>query len=101
MSIAFVFFLGLSLVALASWIAGVSLRRLRSGWTAIVSGSILLVPGLLLFFDAPVHLVGIDGEEIYGFAMLGAVTMLLGMIALTIALIIRSKIHLFGIIKEE
>ena len=66
-----------------------------------MSASILLLPGLLLFLNAPVHLLGIDGEEIYGFAMLAALTSLLAIVSLTIALIIRSKLHPFGFIKEE
>ena len=84
-----------------SWIAGVSLRTLRGGWTAIVSASILLIPGILLFLNAPVHLLRIDGEEIYGFAMFTALSTLFAVVALTFAFIIRSKLHPFGIIKEE
>lgn len=101
MSIAFTLFVGLCIVAFTGWVAGTFLKRLKGGWNATVGASLLILPGILLFLDAPMHLLGIHGEEIYGFTMFAALTFGIGIIAMTIALFIHSKVHAFGIMKEE
>ncbi len=66
---------------------------------AITASVLLLVPGVALFADAPIHLIGIDGEEALGFLFLAAPSFLTGLIGLTLAICARAKLRPFGIVE--
>ncbi len=63
------------------------------GPLSLLAATLLLLPGAALLADAPVHHVGIDGEEVYGFLFISAPTFLLGLIGITLALINRARFH--------
>jgi len=70
-------------------------------WLALVSAVLLLAPGIALFLDAPIYLMGIDGEETWGFLFLAAPTFLLGIVGLALALINRARFRPFGMNEKE
>ena len=74
--------------------------RFSRGGLALITASALLIPGFLLFADAPIHLVGIDGEETWGFLFISFPAFVLGLIGVTLALLNRSRFHPFGIEEE-
>lgn len=80
---------------IAAWLVGMLAPQFSRGRLAIVSAGLLLIPGLALFVDAPIHLVGIDGEEVWGFLFVAAPAFLLGLIGITLSLINRSRLHTY------
>ena len=80
----------------AIWLVGMLSPRFSRGRLSLVAASMLLLPGLAVFLDAPVHLLGIDGEESWGLLILAAPAFLFGLIGLTLALVNWSRFHPYG-----
>ena len=68
---------------------------------ALIAAGLLMLPGVALLIDAPIHGIGIDGEESWGFLLLAGTSLLVSLVGITLALINRSRFQSIDSHEEE
>ncbi len=89
------------MLSFAAWLLGMFAPVISRTPLAIAAATLLLLPAIALFLEAPFHLIGIDGEEGYGVLFAAILSFPIGVIGLTLALLARAKFRPFGHFKQE